>query len=552
MALARAKRLTLEGRQKQRNRRQLSEFSRAVGGTLLALAGDAMKAPLNSLVLWLIALSAACSNLASSVDPGSGANGTEGKDSSHAGANGGGHDSNDGSGAAATKASAGASGKAGESGGGVLSLATVDAHVVGRNGNGIRFTVKGTQPDSKVASISVSFRGGDGKPVPVFDGDWDGSPDTADGRIVLDSLPTDAAFTASATISGLLDATKLLEANVALVDGDDNSSAQVSAQILQQRAKKLGESCDPSYVLDRCEAGESCAGAPTVCTAGVPPVLAELRYLHATYGPVILARGTDPDDDMGKFHIELLDANNKPVTVDLDSGPTTAIDTQPAFISAQGTFYGYNKGGLTLDTQVPKVRVTPVDSLGHEGPPQLASIAALTRAADGGGCDARGFIGCPADEVCTPGLPVVVGRCAKGKGLRQSACAGALKLDPAKGVIAAAGVIDGSSLWDPPHSCTNDQNIDRPEGVVRLHLAAAVAKLTISTRRPETNVDTVLYVLPGCADDSKDALDCNDDAPTGGFASELVLKKVPAGDYAIVVESAQLGGGSFGVSVATD
>ncbi len=518
--------------------------------------GDAMKAPRTSLVLWLFVLPTACSNLANSVDPasdGSGSNGTGGKGSSQAGASSGGNDSNVGSGAAtASRAgNAGTSGKV-ESGGGVLSLATVSARVAGRDGNSVRFTVKGTQPASRVASISVSFQGGDGKPVAVFDGNWDGSPDTADGRIVLDALPLEAAFTGTATIAGVEDASKLQKASVALVDGDDNSSAPITVEIVQQGTKKLGEGCDPSYVADRCEAGQSCAGSPTVCTAGVPPVLAELRYLHAMFGPVILARGTDPDDDMGKFHIELLDASNKPVTVDLESGPTTAIDTQLSSISAQGTFYGYNKGGLTLDTQVPKVRVTPVDSVGHQGPPQLATIAALTRAADGGGCDARGFIGCPSDDVCTPGLPVVVGRCAKSKGLRQAACTAALKLDPANGVIVAAGVIDGSSLWDPPHSCTNDQNIDRPEGVVRLHLAAAVPKLTLSTRRPETNVDTVLYVLPGCADDSKGALDCNDDALAGGYASELVLKKVPAGDYTIVIESAQLGGGAFGVSVATE
>jgi hypothetical protein len=516
-----------------------------------------MKAALASLLVSLVGLSAACSKLADSVDPNSdgGGNSNAGKGSSHAGTGSGGHSgSSSGMGGASSRAgNAGATGKAGESGGGVLSLAHVDANVVGRDGDAVRFTVTGTQPASKVSSIAVSFKDANGGPIGVFDAAFDGSYASADGRVVFDAPIVDDSFTAVATLTGVKNASKLATVQVVLVDGADNVSQAVDTDVVQQKLPKTGEACDPTYVENRCGAGESCSGSPTLCTAGVAPVIVELKYYHATNGPVTIARGTDPDDDMGSLHIEFLDTADKPVMPD-SMLQYTSLDTPVRNQSDQGVFYIMNKSAMTFDSLVPRLRVTPVDSVGHEGAPVVANLGNQTRAADGLTCDARGFIGCADTSVCTPGLPVIVGNCVKLKTAHQTACKDALVLDPAKGVISASGKIDGSSLWDPPMGvgCTNSENIERPEGVVRLHLASVANKLTITSKRPETTVDTVLYLLPGCPDDSKAALGCNDDAPSGGYASELALSKVPAGDYTIVVESVDVTGGAFGVSISVE
>ena len=67
----------------------------------------------------------------------------------------------------------------------MLSLTSADAHVVGRDGDAVRFTVKGTRPASGVYSIAVTFEDAQGMPVVEFDGNFDGELDTADGRIVF-------------------------------------------------------------------------------------------------------------------------------------------------------------------------------------------------------------------------------------------------------------------------------------------------------------------------------------------------------------------------------
>jgi len=275
--------------------------------------------------------------------------------------------------------------------------------------------------------------------------------------------------------------------------------------------------------------------------------MVELKYLKATDGPLILARGTDPDDDVSTLHVELLDAANKPVTIDLDTNPTSTIDTSPTKLSNLGAFFGMIKGTKPLE-MVPRVRVTPGDALGHQGLPMSANLASVARAGDGGSCDTRGFTGCMDGSLCVATLPATAGKCVKAETAHAAECMAASKLDPEAGVTTAAGRMNGVSLWDPPLGCTNPENTGRPEGVVSLHLGQDVKTLTISTQRPETDIDTVLYVLPGCAEDTSTALDCNDD--DGGYASSVTLSDVPAGDYLIIVESGQLAGGSFGVSVS--
>lgn len=512
--------------------------------------------------LSLLGFSAACGDLASPVDPNMGGAGAGGKSTAGASA-GPGKAGAGGKGGAASQAGAGGgaqggkgpqggdAGEAGADGGGVLSLTKVTAQVVGRNGDAVRFSVEGTQPVSGAYSIAVTFEDDGGQPVQLFDADFNGSLESTDGRIAFDAPATTEAFKVTATMAGIANAAALTKAKVALVDGADQLSEELTATITQQAKLALGDACDKTNLKDRCDVGQSCSGTPAKCVVGVAPMIQELKYLHAGGGPLVLVRGLDPDDDVGKMRIELLDLANKPVTVDENSAPTSIIDTAVSNGSSAGSFFLSVKAGAQLEDKVPRVRVMVTDSLGGQSATSFSNIANVARAGNGGNCDSRGFSGCIADYVCSPGLPVAAGKCTKGTTARAAACAAAPKLDPDAGITVAAGRIDGVSLWEPPTGCVPDEITERPEGVVSLHLASAVSKLSISTHRPETNTDTHIYLIPSCAEDSSAALQCLDD-DTDGFASALEVTDVPAGDYTIVIESRSQTGGSFGVSVSTN
>jgi hypothetical protein len=455
-----------------------------------------------------------------------------------------------------------ATGDAGDSAGGDadadanLSLTSVVAQIVGRQGDSLQFTITGTRPAAGVNDIDVTLSDSKGMPVEFFDNNWDGVPDSAEGRVVFDAPVVSASFVATATLAHITSNVALLaKAHVALLSGDDQATPALDIAIQQQAKVLLGAACDPKNLKNRCDSGLSCSGVPTQCTAGVAPVMQEVEYLHGANGPLILARGTDPDDDMGTLLVEFLDATGQPISVDINNDMTLvpSFDTAPADLSSLGSFFSVNRSALGFDTQVPKVRVTPQDFTGHMGAPVVAAVSTVLQSGNGVACDARGFTGCIAADVCSPGLPVVMGKCANANTARTTECSADTQLDPAKGATIAVGLIDGVSLWDPPAGCTNPENTSRPEATVALHLPSAVSTLTVTTERPETQIDTVLYVLPGCPNDSSTALDCNDDdqQPGGGYASRLVLSNVAAGDYTIVIESGQMGGGAFGLSVST-
>jgi hypothetical protein len=527
-----------------------------------------MKAPTASLVsLSLLGFLAACSDLATPVDPMSMAGSHAGGQAAHAGNGGngnpnGGSSAHAGSGSGGTNAHAGSTGKSGNGSGGnggdagsaepsVLALTTVDAHVVGRDGDAVRFTVTGSQSDVGVSAIAVTFEDAQGMPVPMFDDAFDGMLEGTDGRIVFDAPLTADSFTATATLSGIKDTSKLIKAKVSLIDAADAQTDPIDVTIVAQTKLALGDACDAKNVKDRCDAGQSCTGTPTKCVVGVAPTLAEVKYLKAIPGgrdTIILARGTDPDDDMGGFHIELLNAANMPVTIDPDTSPTSTIDVASSKLSTLGSFFGFVEPS-NLETAVAKVRVTAIDSLNHQSVPVTASLAAVTQAGDGQTCDPRGFSGCLATSLCVAGLTPTTGKCTKIASAHAAACAAAPKLDPAAGVASVAGRLAGASLWEPPTGCNGMGKTGRPEAAVSLHLATLAKTLTITTKRPETAQDTVLYLIPGCGDSAE--LDwCNDDE--GTYASTLTLPNVAAGDYTIVVESGQVSGGTYGLAVTTE
>ena len=492
----------------------------------------------------LIGIAGACSNVGSAVDPdGPGGSQSHAGKNSRAGTGNGNGDSGDGSGASTANG-----GSAGFQGTGVLSLTKVLAQVVGRFGDTVRFTVTGTQPDAGVYSLAVTFEDASGTPVKVFDGAWDGAASAADGRIPFDTHVRDIEFTATATSAPIPDIDRLVKAKVRLIDGRDQATDEVEVKVVAQKEVALGKPCDAANITDRCEVGQSCTGKTSVCTDGVAPTIVEVKYLH---GPVILTRGTDPDDDLSILHVEYLDASNKPVVIDPDT-MITSFDYAAQNRSLAGVFFERETPAAPVEKLVNKIRVTAVDSLGHQSPPTTVSLTNVVRAGDGITCDPRGFIACIQDDVCGPGPSAAAGKCVKIKSARTNECAADAKLDPEKGITTVAGRIDGASLWDPPAECSNPENVDRPEASVSLHLANPVSKLTVSSQRPETSIDTVVYLMPACASDTSTALGCNDDGMGGGYASSFTLNDVPAGDYTIVIESGQLAGGPFGLVVSTE
>jgi len=504
------------------------------------------------LLVSLIGLAAACSELGTPVDPAAngGAQGHAGKNSRAGGGNGEG-DAGDGSNASGGNGSSGAGsngGKAGGAhGGGVLALTKVEAHVVGRFGDAVRFTVTGTQPDAGVYSIGITFEDADGKPIQVFDGAWDGAASASDGRIPFDAPVKETAFTATATTFPIANIAKLVKAKVSLIDGTDTESDEIEVKITQQKALAAGDACDPTNVEDRCAAGQSCTGKPSVCTDGVAPTIVEVKYVH---GPSILVRGTDPDDDLAIIHVDFLDASNKPVVIDTDT-MSSSFDYPAHNRSLGGVFFEQETPSITVEKSVSRVRVTALDSLGHMSTPTTVDLGYPPRAGDGVTCDTRGFIACIQDYVCGPGLSPTAGKCVKLKTARTTECTADVTLDPENGITTAAGRIDGVSLWDPPNDCHNPENVNYPEATVSLHLGSPVSQLRVTTQRPETTVDTIAYLMPACASDTSTALGCNDDSSAGGYASDFTLNDVPAGDYTIVIEAGQFSGGSFGVAVST-
>jgi hypothetical protein len=107
------------------------------------------------------------------------------------------------------------------------------------------------------------------------------------------------------------------------------------------------------------------------------------------------------------------------------------------------------------------------------------------------------------------------------------------------------GVAEGGSLWDAPLGCATNDPTGRPEGVVVLRMTERADRVRLSTVGSGTNFDTVLYVVPGCPNDTADVMGCSDDVMGGGGASELVLENVPAGDYLVVIDSFDGNGGNF-------
>jgi hypothetical protein len=440
---------------------------------------------------------------------------------------------------------------------------------IGRNGGTLEFTVTGSDPSGQTTEAQVQLLDASGTPVIAFDTNWDGMPDSASKLLHFDaSTLGEKTFTQTITLPGLYAlAPTIASATVALSNEGGQLGPTLTADLTSQGVDALNAKCDPNEVTDRCAAGMSCQSgssgsssssksssassaskaAPT-CHASVAPSLTQVAY-YGGANPAQLFSGSDPDEDLADITISFLDATGKSLLVDLGDGNPVAQALLDAHGSATGTSFVFASYPATNFTAlVPRISAIATDSLGNSGAPVTASLAAQPTHSNGGTCDPYGIIGCVAGSVCSPGLPSAMNTCGTVASLQVAKCSAAAAT-ATTGKLAAWGVAGGVSLWDPPIGCAIATEVGRPESLVTLKLTQPVNQLTLSTAVPETDFDTILYVLPACASSTAQALGCNDD--TQGYSSTVTLTNVAAGTYTIVVDSATLQGGHFGLTIAT-
>ena len=433
------------------------------------------------------------------------------------------------------------------------SLQAITMRSGGRHATDLVFDVQGSDPTGHTTELHARLLDASNNPVAAFDTNWDGVGDSAEQRLHFDaSTLGQKTFTQTVTLPNLYsNFPTIASAIVSLSDINGGLSPSLTAPLTPQGAAELGSPCDVNEIANLCTEGLSCGGTPSTCLACVAPELSQVSYFGNAAEATEVFVGADPDEDLQTVIVQFLDGSGNSVKVDL-SGDGVGTPVSSEVIDARGVlgkaFFFQNNPASVFTTLVPKLSVTPVDALGRKGPAVPVSVQAQVVRTPGQSCDAYGINACSTGAVCSPRLVGAVNTCSTVVSLQSNKCSTA---PPAAtvGLLAAWGQTVGVSLWDPPPNCSLPTVVGRPESVVMLTLAKAVNTLTVSTATPETDFDTVLYVLPGCATDTTKALGCADDSPNQGFASTVTLTAVAAGSYAIVIDSGSPQGGHFGLSV---
>jgi hypothetical protein len=434
-----------------------------------------------------------------------------------------------------------------------LAITQVKFRQAGRRGDGLFFEVKGKDSLKNTSAVVVELLSASDEPVKAFDTDWDGVLDSGTRRFHFDATTIgQASFTGSVLARGAFWAA-VKKVRVVLEDEAGGRSAPMMADIVMQQVREAGDACDPARLADRCQEHMSCSGAPAVCQTAVAPALAKVAYYGGAGGRMMF-KGTDPDEDVASVSVEFLDGANKPIAVPWYDDPNA-----PSTSSLELTVKQPDGSGFFIDTlpspdfsaQVAKIAATATDAMGFASPRVIVPRAALAVKSAGQACDPDGLDACATGTLCAPGVAsAAANTCTSAATVRTKKCSAFGALDPSKGIVRAFGRVEGTSLWDPPAGCVGPEAKGLPETAVPLRLSKPAAKLTISTALPETEFDTVVYLIPACAAAVTDLAPCNDDDK--GFTSTLNLTNVPAGDYTIIVESARTRSGRFGLSVKAE
>lgn len=436
-------------------------------------------------------------------------------------------------------------------------LDSVLARAVGRTGADLRIDVSGSDPDQDAVGVVVRLLDSGGAELPWFDDDLDGVAESATSFIPFAAaLEPTVALASWAAIPGVLQAEASLAAvEVAIEDAQGHQSEVQRAELQAQPVRAEGQACDPAFVADRCGDDLGCKGEPATCLPGEAPEITQLAYFEpedpAVEGPRLVIAGTEPDDDLALFHVETLDADGAPVLLDSDGDEMddSSLFDIPASGSG-GTFVASFAMGLGLHERVARVAVTPEDAGGRQGARFEVALSRAPVRSTGSTCSPQGFDVCATGSVCSTIAGGAYAICQSEASVRNQQCSAAPTLELVDGQGSYAGTAEGVSAWDAPSGCAANDPEGRAEAVVLLTLDAPAARVLITTDTPRTSFDTTLYLLTPCSSAGSSALACDDD-DDATVASTLELLDLPAGTYAIVVDSFS-SGGEFGLEVTVE
>lgn len=437
-------------------------------------------------------------------------------------------------------------------------LQEAEARMSGRYGLDLWISLRGSDADADATALWMRYLDDQNEPVPYLDSDDDGILDVADAVMPFDEpihgLPE---FSASFTDSGFFVAPgAIAKIEIALEDAAGHRSNTQTLNFIEQPVLGFGDTCDPTHRRDRCESGFGCRGEPATCLEGLPPTITRFAYLSNHDERRILVEGNEPDDDMYAVHLEFFDENDEAAYIDLDGDGTTDTATFDAFpvVNEFGSYFVELYPITTSVSQVVRIAATPVDAFGNEGERVVTELDEILERDWNQGCDPRGFDVCTSMATCVPGVVGASNKCGAPNQARQGQCEDAVTLYAPDGNLEHYGYSNGTSLWEPSSDCVNESGFDAPEEVVILELSRGLPSLTLSTDFPNTDFDTVLYVMEGiCPAPGANAryLGCVDDSAEG-LRSTLSLSNVPAGQYLVIVDAYGSRGGNYRLSVTTD
>lgn len=426
------------------------------------------------------------------------------------------------------------------------------AQATGRLGFNLRVAATGEDANGDVTGLFVRLLNNRGEPVPYFDLDWNGLPESAESDLILDEpVEGKQKFTAVVTFPDLMaPPPRVFQVAMALIDREGNRSAESLVDVTFQDTLSQGAACDKDYIDNRCADSLGCRGTPATCQEGVAPTVDRGGFFKSPFGPRILLEGSDLDDDLSQVTIKFFDRYEKPVLLDLDND---GIEESGEFVldarasCTDGKYFVALQAAPTFEELVYKVTVEPQDSFARKGPTKGYPLTSPPGRGQGQTCDPRGFDACQTDQTCSPGIYGSKNTCIASSFARTKKCeAGTqLTIGSSSGPVTGKFTLQGASLWEPPSGCAANNPTNRPETIVRLKLTQNAKSVTLSTARPGTMVDSIVTVLPACSDAAiLYPLGCNDD----GFkttASILTLNNLAAGDYIVVLDSWNPAGGQI-------
>jgi hypothetical protein len=420
----------------------------------------------------------------------------------------------------------------------------------------VRLTIAGEQTEQSFAYVGVTALDASDNPLTWFSVNHDNRRDSAIGYLVPTTVPTDSNFQFELVVPITNQLLTWSKAKLALFDRSAAVSNELIATVVTQPERHKNDACDPVSRVDRCAAGLECSAATSTCVTHTGPHLDKAGYWSTNDGPILIATGTDNADDLTSVDISFLDASGSSVQVNMNNDTENPVMAssflEPATACSNDGQIAFHINPTPTFTDVVKgVSMVPVDAAGLKGAAVTATLQAQPERGSGAACDIHGLDYCSGTAVCYPGSTDAKNTCQPTTAMQTTECKSAPVLDLGTTSHLVTGYCQGSSLWEPPFECAAQVGQRHPESVIKLRVPTQVASLTLSTDRPETQIDTILYVISSCGSLQPTTLGCNDDSKAGNVTSLVHLSNVAAGEYYVIVDSLSDEGGPFGLIAST-